>query len=119
MRNASYEAMAEQILALRSYTRQLHKDVRSNERVMRSMWEFIEAVKLNDPDPFQGWEAPGLTEPLQTGKRTTVARKRKIVNAETSSSRKKGPAAGKPTRSTRVDEIVNENPNGNGVQFVA
>lgn len=114
MRNSSWEDRAEAVLALRRCTREAHKDVRSNERVMKTMWNFIENVKTDAPDPYEGWEAPGADdEPVQKKKNPVKKRKRKDddeaevkarPNPRTPKSRKSG---------------VKQETTPNGVRFVA
>ncbi|KAF8514161.1 hypothetical protein JB92DRAFT_3096266 [Gautieria morchelliformis] len=62
MRNCTWDDRAEEVLALRKHTRDEHKDVRTNERVMKTMWSFVEKVRTEAPDPYEGWEAPGAED---------------------------------------------------------
>ena len=83
MRTCPWEDRAEEVLALRRCTREAHKDVRSNERVMKTMWNFVEGVKTEAPDPYEGWEAPGAENDLpQKKKAPSKKRKRNDDDAE-------------------------------------
>lgn len=115
MRDCSWEDRADDVLAMRRYTRELHKDVRSNERVMKSMWGFVENVKTPFADPYEGWEAPGADEGPK--KKVTGKRKRNDEGDPDEgyrSSQVKGTVRTLKTRSKLENESLLS-----GVRFVA
>ncbi|KAF8514206.1 hypothetical protein BU17DRAFT_52702 [Hysterangium stoloniferum] len=118
MRNCNSEDCAEKVLAMRKHTRSLHKDVRSNERVMKSMWEYIERLEISGGDPFADWEGPGAETvvTIKKSKTITTKRKRKTDDDDGEVVMPKAPRAPAKPRA-KVQKLRSSY--GNGVQFVA
>jgi len=117
MRNCSSADCAEKVLALRKHTRSLHKDVRSNERVMKSMWEYIERLDISGPDPYDGWEGPGAVTVAPKKKSKVTATKRKRNNDD--DDEMVMPKAPRVPTKPQVKVQKPRSSYGNGVQFVA
>lgn len=116
MRNCSWEDRAEEVLALRRCTREAHKDVRSNERVMKTMWNFVENVKTEAPDPYEGWEAPGAEDDLPQKKKPSVKKRKRKDDDDADVKHRPAPRTPKPrTPSSRPKQETTPN----GVRFVA
>lgn len=108
LRNCSWEERAKAVLDLRTFTRELHKDVRGNERVMKTMWQFVEKVKTESANPFEGWEAPGAVDDPPPKKKADKKRKRE----------KDDDAPHRPTP-RKLRSPLKQEPTSNGVPFVA
>ncbi|KAF8585948.1 hypothetical protein K439DRAFT_1659991 [Ramaria rubella] len=110
MRNSPWEDRAEAVLKMRQCTREAHKDIRSNERVMKTMWTYVEKVKTNVADPYEGWEGPGTDGDPPIKKKVIKKRKRKEEDDDMNIWR---PA---PRTARKQLDIP---PMSNGVRFVA
>ncbi|KIJ49478.1 hypothetical protein M422DRAFT_27843 [Sphaerobolus stellatus SS14] len=88
MRHCSYKDMGKQALELRQYTRSQHKDIRSNERVMKSMWTFVQGVKTGEANPYRDWEGPG-SEEFSSKTKTANSKKRGADTQNTTTPAKK------------------------------
>lgn len=110
MRNCSWEDRAGEVLALRRCTREAHKDVRSNQRVMKTMWDFISNVSIGTADPYEGWERPGVEDDDPPPKKKAVTKRKRQDDDKT-----EDPKVARRTSKPRLKQ----EPLSNGVRFVA
>jgi hypothetical protein len=119
MRNCTWEDRAEEVLALRKCTRDEHKDVRSNERVMKTMWSFVENVRTEAPDPYEGWEAPGAGDDPPPKKKAPKALKAPKAPKAPAKKRKHREDDDSDDKFTARAPKLRPKSESNGVRFVA
>jgi len=76
MRNCPLGEMAHNILKLRQCVRSKHMDIRSNTPVIKTLWDFVLSVEIDEREPFEGWDAPGVIRGRVPRNRASIKRKR-------------------------------------------